>query len=204
MGNLEPVPGWWQASDGQWYPPPAPPTPSPIATTVAPPSPPAASSTTVIVNAGPHVVVQPGPAPGAASTLANLIWLVVGVPLAFGYLFAGILNCLFVVTIPFGLQAFKLAGYALWPFGRVVVERPGRDVALSTLGNVIWFLTGGVWLALFHVVFGLLACATIIGIPFGIASFKMAGLALTPFGKMIVRRDQVAAGMLVVGSVPQR
>jgi uncharacterized membrane protein YccF (DUF307 family) len=120
-------------------------------------------------------------------TLGNLLWLVLaGVWLAIGYVFAGIINCIFIITIPFGIQSFKLAGYALWPFGRMVVHRQDRDVALGCLGNAIWFVFGGVWLALGHLVAGLLLCITVIGIPLGIASFKMAGLALAPFGKQIV------------------
>ena len=120
-------------------------------------------------------------------TLGNLLWLVLaGVWLAIGYVVAGVINCIFIITIPFGVQAFKLAGYALWPFGRMVVHRPDRDVALGCLGNAIWFVFGGAWLALGHLVAGLLLCLTVIGIPMGIASFKMAGLALAPFGQEIV------------------
>ena len=81
---------------------------------------------------------------------------------------------------------FKLAGYALWPFGRVVVQRTDRTAAVSCLGNVIWFVLAGLWLAIGHVLTGLLLCLTIIGIPFGVASFKLAGLALVPFGKQVV------------------
>ncbi|MCA1710077.1 MAG: YccF domain-containing protein [Actinobacteria bacterium] len=120
-------------------------------------------------------------------TVGNILWLVLaGVWLAIGYVIAGIINCVLIITIPFGIQSFKLAGYALWPFGRMVVHRPDRDVALGCLGNAIWFVFGGVWLALGHLVAGLLLCVTVIGIPLGIASFKMAGLALAPFGKEIV------------------
>lgn len=120
-------------------------------------------------------------------TLGNILWLVLaGIWLAIGYLIAGVLNCLLVITIPFGVQAFKLAGYALWPFGRMVVHRPDRDVALGCLGNGIWFVFGGIWLALAHLLAGVLLCLTLIGIPLGVASFKMAGLALAPFGKQIV------------------
>jgi uncharacterized membrane protein YccF (DUF307 family) len=120
-------------------------------------------------------------------TVGNIIWLLLaGVWLAAGYVVAGIINCLFIITIPFGIQSFKLAGYALWPFGRMVVEKPNRDVALGCLGNGIWFLTSGIWLAILHVVTGLLLCVTVIGIPLGLANFKLAGLALAPFGKMIV------------------
>jgi uncharacterized membrane protein YccF (DUF307 family) len=127
-------------------------------------------------------------------TLGNLLWLLLaGVWLAMGYAVAGLINLVFIITIPFGLQAFKLAGYALWPFGRVVVHRPERDVALSFLGNVIWFVFGGFWLVLAHLITGLLLMLTIIGIPLGVANFKMAGLALAPFGKRVVTLDQARA-----------
>ncbi len=120
-------------------------------------------------------------------TLGNIIWLVLaGFWLCLGYLLAGVLNCITIIGIPFGIQSFKLAGYALWPFGRMVVHRPDRVVAFGCLGNVIWFFLGGFWLALAHVVTGVLLCLTIIGIPLGIADFKLAGLALAPFGKQVV------------------
>lgn len=120
-------------------------------------------------------------------TVGNILWLVLaGFWLAIGYALAGLINLVFIVTIPFAVQSFKLAGYALWPFGRVVVDRPGHSVGLSVLGNVIWLVFGGLWLALAHVLTGLLLMITVIGIPFGIASFKMAGLALAPFGRQIV------------------
>lgn len=120
-------------------------------------------------------------------TLGNLLWLfLAGLWLAIGYVLAGLINCVFIITIPFGIQSFKLAGYALWPFGRMVVHRPDRDVSLGCLGNAIWLVFGGVWLALGHLVAGLLLCITVVGIPLGVASFKMAGLALAPFGKQIV------------------
>ena len=132
-------------------------------------------------------------------TLANILWLVLaGFWLFLGYVLAGIINCIFIITIPFGVQSFKLAGYALWPFGRVVVYRQNRDVALGCLGNVLWFVFGGFWLALGHLVTGILLCLTIIGIPFGVASFKMAGLALAPFGKEVIHRDQLMPGTRVI------
>ena len=118
--------------------------------------------------------------------LGNILWLVLaGFWMALGYIAAGILNCIFIVTIPFGIASFRLAGYALWPFGRTVVAKPTAG-AMSLLGNVIWFIFSGLWLALGHLLVGLLLCVTIIGIPFGIASFKMAGLAVFPLGKEIV------------------
>ena len=145
-------------------------------------------------------------------TIGNVLWLVLaGWWLALGYLIAGIVQCIIIIGIPFGIQAFKLAGYALWPFGRVVVRRPDSDVAVSTIGNVIWFILGGFILVLGHVVAGILLMITIIGIPLGIASFKMAGLALAPFGKQIVPMSslqpgptggQLPPGTTVVSSVP--
>jgi len=119
-------------------------------------------------------------------TIGNILWLLLaGVWLAIGYVIAGILNCLLIITIPFGIASFRLASYALWPFGRTVVAKPSAG-AISTIGNIIWFVISGVWLAMAHVIAGALLCLTVIGIPFGIASFKMAGLALFPLGKDIV------------------
>jgi len=130
--------------------------------------------------------VAPG-GTGPLRVIGNVIWLVfAGVWMATLYFVVGLIQCVTIIGIPFGLQSFKLAVYALWPFGRVVVQRTDRDPGLSCLGNIVWLLFGGLELALAHVVTGLLLCVTIIGIPFGIASFKLAGLALMPFGKTIV------------------
>lgn len=119
--------------------------------------------------------------------IGNLIWLcLAGVWMALAYIVAGVINCVFVITIPLGVQSFKMAGYALWPFGRTVIKRTDRDAGLGCLGNGIWFITAGWYLALGHLLTGVLLCLTVIGIPFGIASFKLAGLALWPFGKQIV------------------
>ena len=132
-------------------------------------------------------------------TLANILWLVLaGLWLFLGYFLAGIVNCVFIITIPFGIQSFKVAGYALWPFGRVLVYRQNRDVALGCLGKELWFFFGGFWLALGHLISGILLCLTIIGVPFGIASFKLARLALAPFGKEVIRRDQLMPGTQVI------
>jgi uncharacterized membrane protein YccF (DUF307 family) len=118
--------------------------------------------------------------------LGNVLWFfIAGLWLAIGYVIAGVINCILIITIPFGIASFRLASYALWPFGRTVVAKPTAGVA-SGIGNVIWFVLSGVWLAIGHVIAGLILCVTIIGIPFGIASFKMAGLALFPLGKEIV------------------
>ncbi len=120
-------------------------------------------------------------------SVLNVVWLVLaGFWLAIGYVLAGIVSVVFIITIPFAIQSFKLAGYALWPFGRMVVHRPDRDVALSLLGNVIWFVVAGFWLALFHVVTAVLLALTIVGIPMAVADLKMAALALAPFGKQVV------------------
>jgi uncharacterized membrane protein YccF (DUF307 family) len=114
-----------------------------------------------------------------------------------------VLSCLTVIGIPFGLQSFKLAGYALWPFGRAVVNRPNRDVGLSGLGNVLWFFLGGWYLVLLHLVAGVFLCLTIIGLPLGIASIKMASLALAPFGKQIVDKSELQRmpGVVVVSQI---
>ena len=118
--------------------------------------------------------------------IGNLLWLVFsGIEMAIAYLVAGLLSILLIVTVPFAVPAFRLAGSTLWPFGRVVVRRQDAGAG-STVGNVLWFLVAGWWLALLHVVFGLLLALTIIGIPFTIAHFKLAGLALTPYGKDVV------------------
>src|SRR6476469_3798268 len=122
------------------------------------------------------VVVAPGRS-GPLRTIGNILWLILaGVWMAIAYLIAGVIQCITIIGIPFGIQAFKLAGYAPWPFVRVVVERTDRASALSCLGNVIWFVFSGLWLAIGHVITGILLCITIIGIPFGVASFKLARL----------------------------
>jgi uncharacterized membrane protein YccF (DUF307 family) len=135
-------------------------------------------------------------------TILNVIWLVLaGFWLAIAYVLAGLLLCITIIGIPFGVQAFKLAGYALWPFGRVLVPSPTRLKGLSVIANILWFVLAGWWLALAHLVTGILLCLTIIGIPLGVADFKMAGAALVPFGKEIVRTTDLAhppAGAITV------
>ncbi|MGY1733500.1 YccF domain-containing protein [Geodermatophilus sp. SYSU D01045] len=139
-------------------------------------------------------------------TLLNLVWLVLqGWLLALAYAFAGVVACLLVVTIPFGIASFRLAGFVLWPFGRTTVRAPGAGAA-SAIGNLLWFLVAGWWLALIHVLAGIAFCVTVIGIPFGIASFKLAGVGLFPLGKRVVEtappRDWMHAGSGVVQAAP--
>jgi uncharacterized membrane protein YccF (DUF307 family) len=107
-----------------------------------------------------------------------------------------------IIGIPFGIQAFKLAGFALWPFGRVVVPNPSSSALGATIGNLLWLILAGWWLALAHIVAGIALFITVIGIPLGIASFKMVGLALWPFGRSIVDRstlDSLPPGSYAVG-----
>ena len=124
-------------------------------------------------------------------TLLNIIWLVLsGFWLALGYAFAGLIMCILIITIPFGIQAFKLAGYVLWPFGRTVVKRPGAGAG-STIGNVIWFVLAGWWLAVEHLITAVALAVTIIGIPFAIANVKLVVAAVAPFGREIVPTHQL-------------
>jgi uncharacterized membrane protein YccF (DUF307 family) len=117
----------------------------------------------------------------------NVIWLLLaGIWMAIGYVLAGIVCCVLIITIPFGIASFRIAGYALWPFGRTVVKRSDAGVA-SLIGNVIWLVFAGIWLALGHIGTGILLCVTIIGIPLGIANFKMIPISLMPLGREIVR-----------------
>jgi uncharacterized membrane protein YccF (DUF307 family) len=119
-------------------------------------------------------------------TIGNVLWfLLAGWWLALAYLVAGVLACVLVVTIPFGIAAFRLAGYAVWPFGRRVVV--AGDAGLpSVIGNVLWIVLFGWELAVLHVIAGLLLMVTIVGIPLGVASLKLALLALVPLGTRVV------------------
>ncbi|GGP74793.1 YccF domain-containing protein [Streptomyces abikoensis] len=122
--------------------------------------------------------------------ILNVIWLVLcGFWMALGYVVAGLICCVLIVTIPFGIASLRIAGYALWPFGRTTVER--RDAGAGSLvGNVIWFVFAGWWLALGHIVTGIAMCCTIIGIPLGIANFKLIPISLMPLGREIVPTDR--------------
>ncbi len=118
--------------------------------------------------------------------IANLLWLILGgLVIALEYLVASILLMITIIGIPFGIQTLKMASLALWPFGRdsVYIEQPPGCV--STMLNIIWLVLGGFWIALSHLAFGILLSITIIGIPFGMQHFKLAVLALMPFGKTV-------------------
>ncbi|MGQ0775442.1 MAG: YccF domain-containing protein [Pseudonocardiales bacterium] len=138
-------------------------------------------------------------------TVGNVLWfLFAGLALAIGYAVAGIVSFLLIVTIPFGIASFRLAGYVIWPFGRVVVDRPTSTPVLVFLANVLWLIFAGWWLALAHLVFGLLLCLTIIGIPFGVASFKMIPLAIVPLGRRVVPLRDLEPATPVVASLSHR
>lgn len=118
--------------------------------------------------------------------LGNIIWLVFGgLFSAIGYVFGGIVLCCTIVGIPFGLQCFKLAGVMLWPFGTEVYSSSSNTGCLSLILNIVWLFCGGFWIAVNHLIFGIILCLTIIGIPFGRQHFKMIELSLMPFGKRI-------------------
>ena len=124
-------------------------------------------------------------------TLLNIIWVVFGgFWLFLGYLIFGLIACIFIITIPAGVACFRIAGYALWPFGRTVVETPGAG-AMSCLSNVVWFVVAGLWLALGHIATAVAQAVTIVGIPLAIANIKMIPVTCFPFGKQIVSSDQV-------------
>jgi uncharacterized membrane protein YccF (DUF307 family) len=124
--------------------------------------------------------------------LGNLIWLLFGgLVTAIGWWVAGLVAAITIIGIPFAIAAFRIGTFTLWPFGREVVDRPGRDEArklVGLLGNIVWIVLGGIWLALAHLFFALLLAITIIGIPFALQHLKLAQLSLTPYGKMIVTR----------------
>ncbi|MFD5875993.1 MULTISPECIES: YccF domain-containing protein [unclassified Streptomyces] len=128
------------------------------------------------------------------NAILNVIWLVLcGLWMFLGYIAAGLLLCITIIGIPFGVAAFRIGVYALWPFGRTVVDRPGAGGG-SLIGNVLWVVLAGWWLALGHIFTGIALCVTIIGIPLGIANFKLIPVSLMPFGKEIVPSDQPLVG----------
>ena len=121
--------------------------------------------------------------------ILNLIWLVLaGFWLALLYAFFGILAFILIITIPFGIAAFRIAGYALWPFGRTIDRRPTAGLG-SMIGNIIWIILFGWWLAIGHLVTGILLCLTIIGIPLALGNFKLIPISLVPLGVQVVPED---------------
>jgi uncharacterized membrane protein YccF (DUF307 family) len=121
------------------------------------------------------------------SLLGNLIWLIFGgLVTAIEYFVASIILMITIIGIPFGIQTLKLGLLALWPFSQKVVPSPSQGGCLSTFMNILWILVGGLWIAGTHLVFGLLLAITIIGLPWARQHFKLAGLALTPFGYDVV------------------
>jgi uncharacterized membrane protein YccF (DUF307 family) len=121
--------------------------------------------------------------------LGNIIWLIFGgIIIAIQYFIGSIVLMITIVGIPFGIQTLKLAALAIWPFGRYTVVHTRASGCLYILMNLIWLLFGGIWIALSHAVFGLILCATIVGIPFGLQHFKLTAIALSPFGRDIVNK----------------
>lgn len=126
--------------------------------------------------------------------LLNIIWLLTGgIWLSLSYFLFGLLACIFIITIPIGVASFRMASYALWPFGRTVIETP-RSGGVSAVANVIWFVVAGLGIAATHVTTALAQAATIIGIPLAIANIKMLPITMFPFGKQIVDSRSVPPG----------
>jgi uncharacterized membrane protein YccF (DUF307 family) len=126
--------------------------------------------------------------------ILNLIWLILcGWWMAILYFLAGIICFILIITIPFGIAAWRIASYALWPFGRSVVRHPRAGLG-SLIGNILWIILIGWWLALGHLTSGILLCLTIIGIPLGLANFKLIPISLLPLGVEIVSSDELYPG----------
>jgi uncharacterized membrane protein YccF (DUF307 family) len=135
------------------------------------------------VNASPRKVL-------AVRLLLNLIWLIFGgLVLALGYAVVALVMFILIITIPFGIASARIALFCLWPFGRTLVRRPDAGAG-SLIGNVIWFVLAGWWLAIGHIITGVLMCITIIGIPLGLANFKLIPVSIMPFGRDIVDLEQ--------------
>ena len=121
--------------------------------------------------------------------LGNLVWLIFGgIIIAIEYFIGSIILMITIIGIPFGIQTLKMAALAIWPFGRDTNVHSRASGCLYIIMNVIWLLTGGIWIAATHMIFGLLLCITIIGIPFGLQHFKLTAIALSPFGRDIINR----------------
>ncbi|MEV3909008.1 YccF domain-containing protein [Streptomyces canus] len=126
--------------------------------------------------------------------LLNIIWLVFcGIWMAIGYLIAAIICFILIITIPFGIASLRIAGFVLWPFGRTTVDKPDAGAG-SFIGNVIWVIFAGWWLALAHLVTSIPLFLSIIGIPFGWANLKLIPISLMPLGREVVPTDQGFGG----------
>lgn len=131
-------------------------------------------------------------------TIGNILWLLLaGIWLSLAYALAGIIMLIPIITIPFAIGSFRMANYALWPFGRAVIPKPDQ-IPGTCIANVLWFIIAGIWIAIGHALTGVLLCITIIGIPWGIGSFKMIPIALAPLGKQIVDVNDLPAGQVVI------
>ncbi len=118
--------------------------------------------------------------------IGNIIWVVFGGFFLFlHYMISGVLMCLTIIGIPFGIQIFKMSYIALWPFGKEIINVDSGTGCLSIIMNILWIILGGIWLAIHHFFWGILFSITIVGIPFGMQHFKLARVALLPFGKII-------------------
>ena len=136
--------------------------------------------------------------------ILNVLWLLLGgFWMALGWLLAAVIMFILIITIPFAVQAVKIAGFAFWPFGRTLVKRPEAGAA-SAIGNVIWFVLAGWWLALAHLITAVLLAITIIGIPLAAAHIKLVPISLTPFGRDVVPIDSLPEGSDAVVVAPRR
>ena len=125
---------------------------------------------------------------GLLRFILNIIWfLTAGIWLFLGYVLAGIIACVLIVTIPFGVASFRIAGFGIWPFGREVVQ--GDTGAFGLIGNVIWFIVAGLWLAIGHVITAAAQAVTIIGLPLAWANLKLIPVTCFPFGTQVVRSN---------------
>ena len=128
--------------------------------------------------------------------ILNIIWfLTAGLWLGIAYFFFGLLACILIVTIPFGVASFRIASFVIWPFGREVVQTQSLS-GVSALGNVLWFIIAGVWLALGHIATAIAQAVTIIGLPLAWANLKLIPVTCFPFGKEIVKSGKNQAQML--------
>ena len=134
---------------------------------------------------------------GLLRLILNIIWLLTaGIWLFLGYVLAGIIACVLIVTIPFGVASFRIAGFVIWPFGREVVQ--GDTGAFGLLGNVIWFIVAGLWLAIGHVITAAAQAVTIIGLPLAWANLKLIPVTCFPFGTQVVRSNDDRSRMTPV------